>query len=454
MRIKLDIPFSLSKIKRALGAKVSESDENVIIDCICTDTRQIGVGDLFFALPGENFDGEDFIEEAISKGAFTVSAKSGLADVLVKDCIKALLSLAYEYKKQLPIKRTVVITGSVGKTTTKELLHQLTKRKYKTHATVGNLNNMIGVPFTVLSAPYDTEILIIEAGMNHKGELKEISLSVKPDIAIITKIGTSHIGNFGSRKLIAEAKTEITYNMNPFTKRVIIPYGEPLLDGITTKKTVSTIDSGADFLFTQLQRDSFKLLSQKYRSDDIRISLDASHLTECLAFALATCEELDFTEEEILDAIKGLQKTNNSAKTYEIDGITLIDDSYNSSLESVRAALETLCVTEGKAKCVCIGDILELGTHTERIHRKIGELCHCYGLDKIYTFGVYSEFVAKGAADAGFPNKKIYKNSDITRPEITAKQIKDTAMPGDVVLFKGSHKLNLTRICEILLATP
>ena len=197
MRIKLSFSITKDFITRSISP-VSSLNKNLTITHISTDTRNISKGDLFFALKGDRFDGERFINDAIIKGAYTVSSKYNSASFLVNDTKEALMELARNYKSMVSPKYTIAITGSVGKTTTKEITASLLSSKYNVHKTEKNYNNELGVAFTILSLPKNTDILIAECGMNHFGELSKISKMLLPDIAVITKIGTAHIGNLGS----------------------------------------------------------------------------------------------------------------------------------------------------------------------------------------------------------------------------------------------------------------
>ena len=227
MRIRLDLAINLCFVKDALAKPTSECDRKIIITHICTDTRELCYGDLFFALAGEKYDGECFLKDAKALGAICVGRNPEYSDVAVSDTKAALQSLAAAYLDALMPKEVVAITGSCGKTTTKNLVYDILKSKFKVHATRGHLNNEYGVPLTVLSMPKDTEILVLECGMNHKGELLSISECIRPTLSVITNIGSAHIGNFGSREKIAEAKKEILeYARNPLC---LIPNNEQLL---------------------------------------------------------------------------------------------------------------------------------------------------------------------------------------------------------------------------------
>lgn len=449
MRIRLDCPLSLCEIKYALSLKsVINPTDNSTIQFISTDTRELSSGDLFLALHGENYNGENFVFEAKNKGAYTVSAFHKDADFFVENTLSALSVLANYYKKRLlNLKSTIAITGSVGKTTTKDLISTILSKKYKTHSTYKNLNNEIGVPLTVLSAEADTEILVIEAGMNHLGEVARLSLCLEPDISVITKIGTSHIGNLGSRENIAKAKSEIITGMKkPFA---LVPYGENLLSNLNFAKTVSAYDRKADFsLLKNEESGFFDFHSSIADIYNLNIKSKLSHIPHCLSFAITVALILDMTPKEIFAVVSDLN-LDSMQKICKIGELTVIDDSYNSSAESVEMALKTLSMTEYGEKSAVLGDMLELGDLSESLHKKIGEMAAKANLSKLYIIGKYAKFIKTGAVEHGFSEDRIFINESPDLPEITADQIMQNST-SDTILLKASRRLKLERITDIL----
>lgn len=450
MRIITDIPLTMGFIKQILGYGCRQNDTR-LINAICTDSREIKENDLFIPLRGETYDAELFLDDVKKIGAYTMSAKNKIADIRVPDTSAALLKIAAAYKKLLNVKKTVAITGSVGKSTTKNLTFNFLKSKYKVHATEGNLNNEIGVPFTVLSAQRDTEILVIEAGMNHQGELARISECIIPDIAVITNIGTSHIGNFGTREAIANAKREILLASSPIA---LIPHGEPLLSGIPRVKTVSTSSQSASYYLLSDYKNGmlrFDFYSEKLVLKEIQTSFVARHISECLAYTLAICAELDFSVEEIFASIDEINRVSTllEKRAVRFGDFYILDDSYNSSYESIYCAFKTLKAQSG-TPCALIGDILELGASAEKIHRHVGMLCADAKLSKLYLLGRFAKDVAYGAMQNGMSKDRIFINENLDFPEITAMQIIENSENDDVILFKASHKMNLSRIASLI----
>ena len=446
MRIKLSCKLTLEEIARAVRGRLSS--ENATVSYVVTDSRTAESGDLFIALKGGSFDGNDYIREASVKGAFTLGAAN---DATVKadsgEC--ALLRLAHYYRrhKLKGLKHTVAITGSVGKTTTKEFLAQMLSVAARVHKTPQNMNNTVGLPLTVLSAPEDTEILILEMGMNHPGEIELLSKCAEPDLAIITNIGTAHIGNLGSRQAIARAKSEITAGL---TGRLITPYDEPLLGGLTSYRfgindlradmSLSHTDTGVKI--TESSNESF--VCDFFSSDERSL--------RCLAPAICAMRLLKYDKSTISVGVSSISDQNIRQKIISVNDITLICDFYNASPESFSAAIRVLAKMNAPSnRCVLIGDMLELGSYSDRAHRELGALAARLGIDKIFAFGKWANAVEKGAISSDFPTESFFKNGEISRPDITAKQVLRHCIAGDTVLLKASRGIGLERVVDAMI---
>jgi len=444
MRIKLGMPITTSEI--AFSTNGLLRTENKTVSYITTCSSEVFEGDLFVALAGVHLNGEDYIQEAREKGGIILST-SKYADITVDDTYVALLSLAKDYKKRLPnLKYTVAITGSAGKTTTKNFLYFLLKNSYKTHATEENYNNRLGVALTLLSSPCDTEILITELGMNHEGEISELSEAVSPDIAVITNVGTAHIGNLGTRGQIAKEKLCVCCET---VKHTVVPLDEQLLSDATNKYTVSLDNPNANaFLIPFFYGKSgyiFDFYSKNTRLIARKLNIPGEHNLTCLAYALTVCSLIgikDFSNiEKISDML--LRQKRLFVGKYEI-----YDDTYSASPEATLAIMKLISELKIKRSAV-LGDMLELGQETEAMHFKIGCAAKEYGFERLFLFGVYSGYIRDGAKRCGFVEKNIFINDDITRPELTARQIKDN-YNGELLLFKGSHAVRLERIYKFL----
>ena len=444
MRIRLDTPLSLAEIADATGGTLNIESQR--ISYIVTDTREAERGDLFFALQGETRSGEQFIEDAKEIGAHTVGEHG---DIVTKDATRALLALASYYKTKLRnLKYTVAITGSVGKTTTKEILGTILSSKYKVHKTHGNFNNILGVSYTLLSAANDCELLVLELGMNHSDELAELSLAVKPDIAIITNIGTAHIGNLGTRDAIAKAKLEIKSGLKG---SLIIPDSEPLLSrenayrfSITSKNAdmciLITETSQCHKAHPIYSRGTYQKSVLKTDAEHIALAVSAS----LLAARLCNCQ----LEREYSFFVKNSKNSRQSLINVGI--FDVLCDFYNASLESFLSGFKYALSLDYNYKSALIGDILELGEHSREIHFSLGKIAAELGFRSLYLFGEYSPYVKEGAISAEFPENRIYINTDILAPHITAAQILSTVTENELLYAKASHKLDLARIIELL----
>ncbi len=448
MRIKLDIPLRISEIAEILSTGLDSVSEDLTITYISTDTRELYAGDLFIPLSGKNFDGEDFVENALATGAVSLTKRKTGKCLKVRDSSEALLKIAKLYKSKLKkLKSTIAITGSVGKSTTKNFLETIMKRAFNVSATLGNYNNLIGVCVSILSADRDTEILILEMGMNHRGEISILSNAFTPDLAIITNIGTSHIGNLGSREEIAKAKLEILDGMKD--KNIIIPYREPLLS-TEGAKSFSSTDKGADFYI----ENNFGKAS--FHGKD-RWILDADfapkerHLLDCLAPAITAALLSGEPTRLIARGIKDITLDSVSGHFRRIKNFVLYEDCYNASLESINADFDFISKQSlYKVKSAFIGSVMELGDLNEKIHFEIGRSAAVHNFKNIYFFGEHAEIMKEGALSEGFSAEAMVTipNSDghITAADEILKRVEN----GELILLKGSRAMKLEKISEIL----
>ena len=440
MRIKLGIPYMLSEIATAASGQLNQEDR--LISHITTDTRQASRNDLFIAING----GEEYLNEALRIGAFVLSEKTS-STIVVDNSSDALLDFAKFYTQNLPyILYKIGITGSVGKTTTKEFLRIILSERYKVHANEGNYNNALGLPMSILSAPQDTQVLVMEMGMNHEGEIKKLSDCLQPDIALITNIGTSHIGNLGSVEAIARAKLEITFGMSG--GQLFLPYGNRLLSEYQGGLTVSTHSLDADY--TLITQDSFASLfsaGEEIYTAHFHFS-DKAH-SQALGFSSAIAAYLGLSDDEIKKGVASISGENTRQKLVLRDNFRFLVDCYNSSYESVIALIDIAeHQYKQEKKSILLGDILELGDYSEAIHIALGLAISKYNFSKIFLIGKYAKNVMQGAVSGGFSDQRIFINEDATRYDLTANQIKSHCDTGEMILMKASRKIRLDRILE------
>ena len=451
MRIIPNIKLTLSEVAYATGITTSNLD--LPIGAIVTNSQEAKKNDLFVALRGESANGEAFTENAKKSGAFILSAKNNNADIKVTDTEAALLNVASFYKSKLNnLKHTVAITGSVGKTTAKNILSEVLKTFYNVHSTYGNYNNYLGVSHTILTAPRDCEILVVEMGMNHRGEISQLSQSVSPDVSVITNVGTAHIGNLGSRESIANAKLEIADGMkNPL---IIMPEEEVLLKKAKGRYTFSISKNTGDCFLDNVKEDAFGAVLDVHTGTqfikDLRINIPGRHVLSAVAIAASVLEKLGMELRLLADTLPKIKsETVVRAKMIKLGCYEIYDDTYSASYEATVANFEMLSKKEKKMSCI-LGDMLELGEESKDIHLRLGEEVVKYGFQNLFTFGKAATFIAKGALDAGMKNDCIFINEDIDSPNITAEQIKRNCERDELLFFKASHSIHAERIYSFL----
>ncbi len=451
MRVELPFPLSLDEIQLKVKGRKNYTAQHDIY-AVCTDTRLLKKGDLFIALTGKNDSGENHLAEAKKREAVIISQNSTESHIAVADTELALLKVAVLYiEKITSLKERICISGSVGKTTAKNILGLFLKSSYKTHITEKNENNIIGVSYTLLKTPKDTEILVLEIGMNHLFEIEKISKEVKPTISVITNIGTAHIGNIGSRNLIAKAKLELLCGMEK--PLLIVPHEEPLLSGIKGAYTVSDESPDASLYLSNIvtEDDGVRFDVTNSEKNTVRVFLKTHEksIMKAASMALAVADILKLGAKDIYRGIESINSNFLFKAPIRVNDFYILDDSYNSSAESVICAIENLKQYKGCFSAV-LGDMLELGGMTEQLHRKIGEFAAKSGVRKIYTFGVYGIFIKQGAVGCGMNPADIFSNDDITDPEITARQIIQNHTEGETILIKASHRLKAHRIADLI----
>lgn len=450
MRIKLQIPIKISEICSILDIKRDESKDEYI-EFICTDSRLCENGDLFIALLGESYNGADFCDEAIKKGAYVIADKTGENIYTVNETRTTLLKLAEAYKKKLKkLKYTVGVTGSAGKSTTKEFLREILSEKYKVHATIGNYNNHIGMPITILSADKDTELLILEMGMNAAGEIAELSEFAKPDIAIITNIGTAHIGRLGSRENIAKAKLEILFGMKrPY--KLIVPYGEPYLSvegAFTTAINNSCADLNISLLSESESFTSAHVSTEKCEFD-FSLYLSGKHIIKDLSSAIAAALMLKLSEAEVIRGISKISNNNIRQKMLDCKNFKVLDDSYNSSPEAAISAIEALSKDTQHIHSALFSDMLELGEYSELLHFELGKCAAQNGFKRLYIFGEYKEYIKAGAIAFGIPESEITVMGNESLDDFV-RRIYEKAEKDEIILAKASHATQMKTVLKML----
>ncbi len=445
--------LTLSEIAVAVNGTLF-GDGNIIASGISTDSRKIESSEVFVALRGERFDGHDFIAGLAGKcvAVITEEKREGIPCILVKDTLKALGKLAAYWKRKVDPTVTVGVTGSVGKTTTKELIASVLRGKFKTHFTSGNLNNHIGVPITLIRIEEGCEAVVCEMGMSGKGEIEYLTGMVRPNVAVITNIGTSHMELLGSREGILDAKLEILSGMEKGST-LILDGDEPLFRtekakflfrdfnviyaGFHTGNDIYPLD-----IYKGSDQISFDVISQ---DKEFRVTVPAigDHFIKNTLYAVAVGLVSGVGIKEIQSGILSYSPSGLRQKIYEKNGIRVIADCYNASPESMEAALKVLGSSEGRTIAV-LGDMLELGHLAQESHKKVGLQAVENKVDVLFTYGKVSYHILLGAKEAGHEAVTNFIDA-----QSLAELLKKTLQPGDTVLFKASRKMKLEEIIAL-----
>ncbi len=450
--------MSLAEIAKITDGELFYSSSAVIRN-ISLDSREIEEGTLFVAIKGERFDGHDFIGKAFEDGAAAIiceripyKVKGNV--ILVDNSLAAFGAIAKAHKDLIkPL--TVGITGSVGKTTTKQFISAVMASKYKTHKTDGNFNNEIGMPITMLRMPCDTDALVLEMGMSFAGEISRLSVIAEPDIAVITNIGSSHIENFGSREGIRDAKMEIADGLNKKKGTLVLNGDEPLLAGIENAVYVAMNNESADYRPVNIVEGdgyfTFDIKTPDGVAKDFRIELLGIHNVYNAVVAYAVGKLAGICDGRIRQGLLNFENAAMRQNIYENKGYTVIEDCYNASPESMAASLSVLCskAKDGR-KVAVLGDMLELGEQSDILHYGVGKKAAEMGIDELLAFGPRAHKTAEGAISAGMDADKVTVFTDNTDAEGFAKIVSGKLTAGDTVLFKASRGMALERITKIL----
>ena len=453
------IEKTLGQIAQMIGGQISdEKFADIKIKGISTDSRTIDPGELYIPLVGEVFDGRIFIKECESKGAKAffiddpakINKTVSIPYIKVEDTKKALQDLATAYRDQLTCK-VIAITGSNGKTTTKDLLHKVLSEKYKTQKTCGNLNNEIGVPKTVLSLDTDTEVAIIELGTDNFGDISLTSRMVKPHISMITNIGDSHLHNLKSRSGILKAKLEILEGMD---NDGIFIYN---IDDPTMEKEVPTYQIKQKVLsFGSSEKATFRINFEKSGPASIRFShgddfyqvpLMGEHNIYNAAAVVMISQMLGLDKKSIDNGFAKATSSQNRTELLEFDGFDVLDDSYKSNPQSLLAGLETAYMLEGyKRKIVCLADMLELGENEVDLHRQVGRKIDSQKIDYCLFYGPLAKEMYEASLENFPPNRSLY----FEHKDELIEKLKSLVIGASLIFVKGSHGMHMEEIIEAI----
>ena len=438
---------------------------NEKINSFKIDTRKISSGDCYIGIKGEKNDGNLFFMDAFKKGATIAILDNYEIDdndlnylkdnnksiIVVKDTIKALGELA-KYKRSLFKNPVVAITGSAGKTSTKDIIYSVLKEKYDAHKTIGNQNNHLGLPLTILALDEKKEVLVLEMGMNHLGEISYLTNIAKPDVAVITNVGTAHIGNLGSRENILKAKLEILEGLNPQGTLIINNDNDLLHEWYLENKdkykilTIG-INNKSDFqgFNIDLEEDG-----SAFTCDGVtyEVPVGGEHFIYNALVSIAVASIFNVPSSKIKKGIMNFELSSNRMNIIndEDRDITIIDDSYNANFDSMSYAIKYLGTLDGRLIAI-LGTMKELGKYTETLHRKIGKLIFEEEIDILITVGDDAKYINLEAEKMGFNQNNSYhfdsKNNAI-------ETVKNLLQNEDRILIKASNSLNFKEIVDSL----
>lgn len=456
--MKIELGFGELTVKELCRLAEGElfGDGDRTFSFVCTDSREADEKTLFVAIRGERVDGHDYISAAYKNGCRCVLCEQqpvgidGISAVLVTDSVKALSKIARnacENKDRL----TVAITGSVGKTTTKEYVAAalLPLSPYRTE---GNFNSVIGLPLSMLGMKKDTRSAVLEMGMSGFYEIDAMSRAARPDVAIITNIGSSHMEMLGSRENIRLAKLEIVNGLKE-NGILLVNGDDPMLTGLTLP--VRTLSVGVenrecDFFASNIRQDAFgtefTAILPEGRREVCYISQLGTHNVRAAMFGIAAAYIFGIDPTIAKNGMAAFTGAKMRQNIYRVGGVTFIEDCYNASPESMRAAIDVGASLDKKRFIALLGDMKELGNDTEKLHYGVGEYAARMGADTVFSYGELAERISDGAADNGCKTVRI-KSGD---PAEAAELLLDTIEDGDVILFKASRAMRAEKIIDIL----
>jgi UDP-N-acetylmuramoyl-tripeptide--D-alanyl-D-alanine ligase len=458
--------LSAADVAAAAGGRVVQGAPGTALERIVIDSRTLAAGDFFVAIKGERFDGHAFVPEALGRGAIgalvehqiDLPERSGAVVVQVRDTTQALQDVARDVRRRSG-SRVVAITGSAGKTTTKEVAAELLASRYRVFRNKGNLNNHIGLPLSLLELRSRPDVAVVELGMNHPGEIRTLVGIAEPDVRVWTNVGDAHLGFFVSGDAIADAKGEILEQAGAANVLVANANDQRVMSRVRQfPGTVMTfgIDTAADVSATHVEHRGLGGTSAqvKTREGVVRLTtplLGLGNLANVLAAATVAIA-FDVPVSEIVERAARLRAATHRGELLRLPGgITIIDDSYNSSPSALRQALDTVAAVSGCARRTAVlGEMLELGAHAERLHAEAGRHAAAAHLDLLIAVGgTPAQTLADAAAAGGMATDRV---AYVPTREAAADLALQWFRPGDLVLVKGSRGIGTDLVVERLKA--
>jgi UDP-N-acetylmuramoyl-tripeptide--D-alanyl-D-alanine ligase len=448
--------LTLAQIAAFGGGSLSSGNAEAPVSRVSTDSRTLQAGDLFVPLRGENFDGHKFIQQTAERGAvggmveenWSGDVPQNFGLIRVADTLAGYQKLAANYRASLALK-VIAITGSNGKTSTKDFVAATLARKFRVTKTEGNFNNHVGLPQTMLAANRDDEIAVWEIGMNHPGEIAALAKLAAPDVAIITNVGIAHIEFMGSRAAIAEEKgslAEAVASDGTLILNADDAFAESIAKRTRAKIILAGIENGsvrATDITQHSTGSEFTILEGAHRCR-AQLPVPGIHMVQNALLAVAAGRVFGLSLEECAVGLASTPLTKARLQIREINGIKFIDDSYNANPDSVKAALRTLVELDSDGRRIAVlGEMGELGAESERGHRDVGEAAAALRIDELIAVGGVGAAIAHAAKKAG-----LEKSVAVDSPKQAAELLEASAVPGDLVLIKGSRSARMERVLE------
>ena len=453
-------PRSLKYLAEACGGELRNGSPQRLATNVCTDSRKAGPGDLFFALAGERFDAHKFLPEVAKKGVIAVVAEpekipaNFSATVIgVEKTRAALGNLAARYRQDfdLPI---IAVGGSNGKTTTKELLASVLRQKFKTLWSEASFNNNIGVPLTLLKLESAHQVAVLEAGTSHPGELAPLMQLIQPKLGVITSIGREHLEFFGDLAGVAKEEGQLADALSAAGTLFVngeSEWMEPIIQRSRARVVRVGFNPQNDCFAREVRFDEsgVTFIARTSREDlcgEYRIKLLGRHQVLNALLALSVAGELGLSREEIQQGLAACEPAKMRLQSWTVNGIRVLDDSYNANADSVFAALETLRDLPCSGRRVAVlGDMAELGEQSLPAHAEVGQCAAALGIDHLFSVGTLSRITAHSAREAGL--REVVEFHEV---EMAGESLKKFLKPGDLVLLKASRSTRIERIGEIL----
>lgn len=450
------IEVTLEQIQEWIPCEIDNEYMAQGIQGVSIDSRDIKSQNLFIPFKGEHVDGHQYVAQALRDGAGASFYQKGTfldenvegPIIWVDDTLTALQQLAKAYLEFVN-PQVIAVTGSNGKTTTKDMIESVLKPQFKVKKTQGNYNNEIGMPLTILELDIDTEISILEMGMSGFHEIEFLSNLAEPDIAVITNIGESHMQDLGSREGIAKAKSEITVGLKPgglFIYDGDEPLLKPYVNQLSNVDLVSIGKHSTNSLVSQIESINNDGIAFTINEEErFELPILGEHNMKNATIAIAVGKRMKLSYDTIFNNLREVQLTGMRMQQYHTsDNSLVINDAYNASPTSMKAAIDTLAVMNGR-KILVLGDVLELGPNSQIMHEQVGEYLNGKDIDTLFTFGEESQYISNVG------NQYVNHMEHFENKQKLIETIKTYVQPEDKVLVKGSRGMKLEEVVEALI---